>query len=242
MDFEPGVKLLFKDLKSDLRKNSSREKAAVLRGFFKTGRGQYGYGDIFIGITVPVLRLLSRKYADLPMAKVLELLTSETHEERLLSLFLLIERYRRSGDSGKKSVFGIYLKHTRYINNWDLVDLSAKHIVGDYLFKRDRSILYTLAASKFLWERRIAIVSTHYFIENNDLADTFRISRILLNDEHDLIHKAAGWMLREAGKRDVAAEEAFLMKHCESMPRTMLRYAIERFPRKRRLEYLNGNV
>ncbi len=211
---------------------ANKEKAKVLRGFFKTGPGEYGEGDIFLGVTVPILRKLAKECRETGVTDALRLLRSPIHEERLLALFLLISRFTRGDRAMKSRIYEHYLKNTRFVNNWDLVDLSAPNIVGAHLAERSRLPLYALAGSKVLWERRIAIVATLFFIRANDVSATFKIAAILLDDEHDLIHKAVGWMLREAGKKDMQAEEAFLMRHYRSMPRTMLRYAIERLPEK----------
>lgn len=208
--------------------------------FFQTGEGGYGAGDQFLGIRVPPLRKLAKTYAGLPTSETIRLLTSPFHEQRLLALFILIGRYKNSGQKIRAQICDIYLSHTDFINNWDLVDASAEHIVGASLWEKDRKPIYDLARSGMLWERRIAVVSTFYFIRRNDFADTLKISEMLLSDAHDLIHKAVGWMLREVGKRDVAAEEAFLGKHYADMPRTMLRYAIEKFTGDRRKAYLQG--
>ncbi|MDD5254915.1 MAG: DNA alkylation repair protein [Candidatus Omnitrophica bacterium] len=229
-----------KDLKAELRKRRNPAKAKILQGFFKTGPGEYAEGDIFLGVEVPVLRSLANQYSGLSLSETLRLLASGIHEERLLALLLLILRYQKSGRSGRHKVYKAYLRHTRYINNWDLVDLTARQIVGDYLYDKEKAVLYRLARSASLWERRIAIVATFHFIERKQFRDTFKVAEALLSDEHDLIHKAAGWMLREVGKRDRAAEERFLKKHYKTMPRTMLRYAIERFPERTRKAYLNG--
>jgi 3-methyladenine DNA glycosylase AlkD len=227
-------------LKFDLRKHSNKEKAKILRRFFKTGIGEYAEGDIFLGITVPVLRIFSKKYQDLPFNETLRLLRSKIHEERLLSLLILILKYRKADLSVKEKIYKAYLVHSDYINNWDLVDVTAKHIVGAFLIDKDRAPLYKLARSGSLWRKRIAILSTFHFIENNDFKDTLKIAKILVHDEHDLIHKAVGWMLREVGKRDVDSEEKFLKKHCATMPRTMLRCAIEKFPEVKRQAYLRS--
>lgn len=229
-----------KNIKAVLRQYGDKEKSLILQGFFKTGPGEYAEGDVFLGIKVPVLRILAKRYRDLAFGETLRLLKSPVHEERLLSLFILLLKYRKADLPGKEKIFKIYLDNTRYINNWDLVDATAKYIIGDYLKDKNREILYKLAGSSSLWERRIAIVATHHFIENNDFEDTLKIAKILLSDPHDLIHKAAGWMLREAGKRDPDCEEKFLKKHYALMPRTMLRYAIERFPERKRQAYLRG--
>jgi 3-methyladenine DNA glycosylase AlkD len=225
-------------IKRDLLQLSNPEKAKKLSGFFKTGKGQYGEGDIFLGIPVPEQRKVAKKYRDLPLSDVRELLSSKIHEHRLTALIILVSKYEKADDSGKKEIFSFYLKNTENIDNWDLVDLSAPKIVGDYLFNKDTSILFKLAKSDNLWERRIAIISTFTFIRNNDFEDALSISELLLHDEHDLIHKAVGWMLREIGKRDQETEERFLNKHCMQMPRTMLRYAIEKFDKNKRKFYL----
>jgi 3-methyladenine DNA glycosylase AlkD len=228
------------DLKLDLQRHSDKKKAEILQRFFKTGVGEYAEGDIFIGITVPVLRSLSKQYQDLSFAETLQLLKSPIHEERLLSLFIFILKYNKSDLTGKEKIYKIYLNHTKYINNWDLVDVTAKHIVGDFLKDRDREPLYRLARTGSLWEKRIAVLSTFHFIGNNDFKDALKIAEILVQDEHDLIHKAVGWMLREVGKRSIDCEERFLNKYYKIMPRTMLRYAIERFPESKRKACLNS--
>lgn len=229
-------------LRADLRMRADVKKARLLRGFFKTGPGEYAEGDVFLGVTVPVLRSISKKYKDLPFCDAIKLLKSSIHEERLLSLFLLIEGFRREGPEGKKRIYRAYLKHTKFINNWDLVDVTAKHIVGEYLSDKDRLPIYRLARSGSLWERRIAVLSTFNFIDRNDFKDALAVATVLINDRHDLMHKAVGWMLREIGKRDIALEEKFLKKYYKKMPRTMLRYAIERFPEDKRRKYLKGAV
>jgi 3-methyladenine DNA glycosylase AlkD len=225
-------------IKRDLSQLSNPEKAKKLSGFFKTGKGQYGEGDIFLGIPVPEQRKVAKRYIDLPLYNLQELLSSKIHEHRLTALLILVFKYGKADTSGKDEIFRFYLKNTEHINNWDLVDLSAPKIVGDYLINNDRLILFKLAKSTNLWERRIAILSTLAFIRNNDFEDALRISELLLHDEHDLIHKAVGWMLREIGKRDLEIEERFLSKYCMQMPRTMLRYAIEKFDENKRKFYL----
>lgn len=225
-------------LRKELLKYSDRKKAKVLQGFFKTGPGEYAEGDIFIGIKVPVLRILAKKYQDLPLNEALRLLRSRVHEERLLSLLILILKYRKAVPREKVGIYKAYLNSTRYINNWDLVDVTAKHIVGEHLRGGDKRPIYNLARSDNLWEKRIAILATFNFIENGQFDDTLKIAVMLLDDGHDLIHKAVGWMLREVGKRNIRVEEAFLYKYHSRMPRTMLRYAIERFPENKRLRYL----
>ncbi len=226
----------------ELRALASPETAANLQRFFKTGPGQYGEGDIFLGIKVPPLRALAKQHRDVDLVTVTRLLESRYHEERLFALLLLMQLYQAGDEAARQSAYDLYLGHTHRINNWDLVDLSAPRIVGCHLQDRPRKILYQLARSPLLWERRIAILATAWFIRLDDFADTLHIAEILLQDKHDLMHKAVGWMLREVGKRDLAAEEGFLKEHHRTMPRTMLRYAIERFPENRRRQYLDGTA
>jgi len=232
--------MMLDQIKRDLSKLSNSEKARVLSSFFKTGKGQYGEGDLFLGISVPQQRKVAKKYIDLSLRNLQELLNSKIHEYRLTALLILVSKYEKTDSSGKEEIFSFYLINTVNINNWDLVDLSAPKIVGDYLFNKDRSVLLELAKSNNLWERRIAILSTFKFIRNNDFAETLNISKLLLHDEHDLIHKAVGWMLREIGKRDQEVEEGFLNKYSWEMPRTMLRYAIEKFDKNKRQFYLRN--
>jgi len=208
--------------------------------FFKTGKGEYGEGDRFLGIRVPVLRQHVRQYRDVSPGEVLKLLASEFHEERLFALLLLVDKFQRGTDSERSWINTQYLANTRYINNWDLVDSSADKIVGAYLQQRSRKPLYKLAKSNSLWERRIAIMATFHFIRQDDFRDALALCELLLGDEQDLIHKAAGWMLRETGKRNITAEKDFLDRFYTTMPRTMLRYAIERFPEAVRRKYLDG--
>ncbi len=227
-------------LKKELQKLANSEKAKDLSRFFKTGKGQYGEGDIFLGVSVPDQRKTARKYPNLSLDEIQELLSSKVHEHRLTSLFILINKYQKSDDKNKKKMFDFYLKNTKNINNWDLVDSSSSYIVGDYLLNKaeKRTILYKLAESKNLWERRIAVMSTFAFIKNNEFEDALKIAEILLNDEYDLIHKAVGWMLREIGNRNQAEEENFLKKHYKKMPRTMLRYAVEKFQKNKKEFYM----
>jgi 3-methyladenine DNA glycosylase AlkD len=225
-----------------LREFASAKKAKLLQGFFKTGPGQYGEGDIFLGVVVPDLRKVAGEFQGVSLTETRTLLTSVTHEERLLALLLLVRAYEQGDARIRSKVYELYLKSTKYINNWDLVDLSAPNIVGKHLEKRGRKPLYDLAGSRDLWKRRIAVLSTFAFIKQNDFDDSLAIAAILLPDEHDLIHKAVGWMLREVGKRSLAAEERFLRQYYKKMPRTMLRYAIERFPEPKRKRYLDGKV
>lgn len=225
-------------LQQELKDLANPAQAKILQRFFKTGKGQYGEGDIFLGIKVPVQRKVAKKYTELKLAEVEKLLASKIHEHRLISLFILITKYKNGTEQEKQKIFNLYLKNTKNINNWDLVDLSAPNIVGAYLKDKERKILYKLAKSKNLWEKRIAILATLAFIRKNDFTDTLKISKILLQDNHDLIHKAVGWLLREVGKRSQPTEEKFLKKYYRKMPRTMLRYAIERFSEKKRKFYL----
>lgn len=230
------------DIQRRLRSLADKDKARILQGFFKTAPGQYGEGDIFIGLTVPVLRKLVKEFDNTSVADAYRLLKSSIHEERLLALLMLIRFYSTGDNAAKSKIFSLYIDNTRYINNWDLVDLSAPNIVGVHLADRNRKQLYAFARSNDLWKRRISIISTLTFIRQNDFNDTLRISKILLSDEHDLIHKAVGWMLRELGKRSSTTEEQFLKQHYRVMPRTMLRYSIERFPEVKRKRYLNGKI
>ncbi|MEO8465540.1 MAG: DNA alkylation repair protein [Gammaproteobacteria bacterium] len=209
--------------------------------FFKSGVGEYGEGDQFLGIRVPVLRRVAREHRAVSIPVMFGLLRSPLHEERLLALLLLVAAFKRSDESGRKRIYGGYLRAIRrYVNNWDLVDTSAPDIAGQFLEHRARAPLYELARSRNLWERRVAILATFWFIRRNDFADTLRIAELLLLDEHDLIHKAVGWMLREVGNRDAAAAARFLNRHHRQMPRTMLRYAIEKLSATQRRAYLNG--
>ena len=234
------------ELSNELRKLANLEKSKVLQKFFKTGKGEYAEGDVFLGLTVPKSRKIAKKYSNIIFQDVESLLSSKIHEERLIALLILVERFNKSPN--KKEIFDFYLNNTKYINNWDLVDLTADKIVGNFLFNFSKDypvykiLLTNLAKSSNLWERRIAIISTFHFIKNNQFNDTLKIAEILLNDKHDLIHKAIGWMLREIGKRSEETEEQFLKKHYKSMPRTMLRYAIERFTQKKREAYLKGEI
>ena len=230
-----------RNIQKRLRSFASKEKASLLMGFFKTGPGQYGEGDLFLGVMVPQTRLVVKEFRDAPLAEVAKLLRSSWHEDRLCALLLLVNRFERGDEVLRARVFSLYLKNTKYINNWDLVDLSAPKIVGPHLDGGDRSLLYRLVRSKSLWERRIAILATFAYIRSSDFRDALALAEQLLSDEHDLMHKAVGWMLREVGKKDVAVLEGFLRKHHRAMPRTTLRYAIERFPEAKRKRYLNGH-
>ena len=227
------------EIRNALKNVSDKEKAKVLHGFFKTGKGQYGEGDVFLGVVVPEQRKIAKAFCDkVSLEDIQELLNSAIHEERMVALFILVEQYKKAGHDTRQKMFYFYLANTARINNWDLVDLSAPNIVGDFLRDKDRTILYLLAKSKSLWEKRISILATFAFIRNNEFDDTLKISEILLTDPHDLIHKAVGWMLREVGKGRLKIEQSFLDKHAPKMPRTMLRYAIEKFPEELRKKYL----
>ena len=230
------------DIKRRLKKLGNPEHGAVSQRFFKTGPGEYGEGDIFIGIRVPVLRKLASEFKDLPVNEIEILLRSPIHEERLLALLLFVHIFKKGDGDIKKKIYDLYLESTEFINNWDLVDTSAEHIVGAYLLDKNKRPLYRLAKSKNLWNRRIAIMATFHFIKRHEFSETLKISHMLLFDRQDLIHKATGWMLREIGKRDLRTEEIFLKEHYKKMPRTMLRYAIEKFPEKKRQRYLKGNM
>jgi len=234
------------ELRTELKSKANKEKAKLLQGFFKTGQGEYGEGDIFLGVVVPETRKTAIKFKSLPLNDIEELLKSKIHEERLCALLLLVHNYeladKINNEKTKQEIYNFYLKSTKYINNWDLVDLSCHKIVGDFLKDKDKSILYHLAKSDNLWERRIAIISTAKFIQNHQFNDTIKLAEILLKDKHDLIHKAVGWMLREIGKRDIKPLLDFLNKHYKAMPRTMLRYSIEKLPEKLRKQYLNGEI
>jgi 3-methyladenine DNA glycosylase AlkD len=232
------------EVRKELKSMADPDKAAILQRFFKTGLGQYGEGDIFIGVMVPQSRKVAKKFSQLQLVEVKMLLYSRIHEERLVALLILVWRYSSalSSREEKEEIVKFYLDNIKQVNNWDLVDLSAPNILGAHLIDRDRMLLYRLARSENVWERRIAILATYHFIRNGDFSDTLKIAEMLLQDRHDLIHKAAGWMLREVGKRDVASEEAFLEKHRSVMPRTMLRYAIERLPESKRRRYKKNPI
>ena len=228
------------DLRQKLRQDATPSQAAIARRFFKTGPGEYGEGDRFLGLKVPQLRAELPHTDALSEADVLDLLHSEWHEERLLALLVLGRRFSRAKQdtATQQHLVNLYLAHTKWINNWDLVDSSAPHILGAWLLQRDRSVLDTLAASTSLWEQRIAILATQAFIRAGDFTDTLRLSALFLTHPHDLMHKACGWMLREVGKRDMKPLLAFLDQHAAKMPRTLLRYAIEKLPEETRRSYL----
>ncbi|MFA6064602.1 MAG: DNA alkylation repair protein [archaeon] len=239
--------LRLKEIRKELSSLANPTQAKHLMGFFKTGKGEYGEGDIFYGIKVPVTRSIAKKYAqELNLKEVEALLHSKIHEERLCALLVLIQKYenKKATEIEKKEIFDFYLSNTKYINNWDLVDLSSHEIVGEYLFNhpKESHLLEKLAKSSLLWERRIAMVCCYHSIYRKSFAEPIKVAELLLNDKEDLMHKAVGWMLREIGKRDLTVEENFLQKHYKTMPRTMLRYAIEKFPEEKRKSYLKGTI
>ena len=231
-----------KEFNATLKELANPEIAEHSQRFFKTGKGEYGAGDKFLGIRVPVLRSQAKKFKHLSLQEVQRVLKSSFHEERLCALFMLVNKFAKADEAKQKTIYEMYLAHTKYVNNWDLVDSSAHQIVGGYLLERNRKPLYRLVKSKSLWERRIAIIATYHFIKRDDFTDTLDLSERLLKDPEDLIHKAVGWMLREVGKRNLSLEKAFLKQHYQKMPRTMLRYAIEKFPEQQRKKYLNGTI
>jgi 3-methyladenine DNA glycosylase AlkD len=256
----------------ELKKLSDPVRAKHSQGFFKTAKGEYGEGDIFLGITMPLLRTVSRKYTHLDLKDLEKLLYSKIHEHRMIALLITVLQYKKlpeipksrseslssakltedshprgkahlqgkvpTQSESREKIYDFYIKHSKQINNWDLVDVNVPHVVGDYLLNHDRSILYKFALSKNLWQRRISVLACFAFIRQKDFKDAIAISKILLTDKHDLIHKAVGWMLREIGKRDEKTLTDFLDTYCLKMPRTMLRYSIERLPEPKRLNYL----
>lgn len=226
------------NLKKDLKNLSDPVRAKNLSRFFKTGKGDYGEGDKFAGIRVPDIRKIAKKYKEITVPEIEKLVSSPIHEERMCALIIMTIRYQTEKDL----FYNLYLKNRKFINNWDLIDVTAPRIVGDYLFDKPQNILYEFANSKNLWEKRISIISTSYFISKNDFTDTLKIAEILLNDKHDLIHKAVGWMLREIGNKNLKVEEDFLKLYYRKMPRTMLRYAIEKFEEEKRQKYLKGLI
>ena len=233
-------KINLKNLEQELLGCRNIEKAKILARFFKTRKGEYGEGDFFLGITVPISRQIARKYQELPLLEVAKLFKNKYHEARLVALLILVHKFKQAKtEEEKKKIYNFYLTQTKYINNWDLVDLSASYIVGNYLIDKNKKILEKLAKSKNLWEKRIAVISTFAFIYKGESEWTFKIIEMLMKDKHNLIHKACGWMLREVGKRVSEKKlERFLDKNVKIMPRTMLRYAIERLPESKRRYYL----
>ncbi len=234
--------MIVAELEKELSSLEDSHTASFLKRFFKTGPGEYGEGDLFRGIRVPVLRKLAKEYQSLTLGETEVLLRSSYHEDRLLALLILVRAYLRGDDAVKEKAFDLYLKNTQFINNWDLVDSSAAQIVGAFLWDKNRDVLYRLARSSDLWERRIAIIATFHFIRRCEFTETLKIAEILLAAREDLIHKAVGWMLREVGNRNMNIEEGFLRNHHKRMPRVMLRYAIEKFPEPKRQQYLRGEI
>ncbi|MDH5656047.1 MAG: DNA alkylation repair protein [Spirochaetia bacterium] len=233
------MSVLLQNLKIELKSLADRKVAEHSQRYFKTGPGEYGEGDVFIGLRMPQIRSLAKKYSKLSFSDIENLLKSEIHEKRMLAVILLVNAYKKAAEPDQKKIYQMYFKNKKYINNWDLIDVSCPHVMGGYLYKNDRSVLFKLAASGNLWDKRLAVMSTFYFIRNGDFNDSFKICEMLLDDEEDLIHKAAGWMLREIGKRNPKEEEKFLDRHAEKMPRTMLRYALERFSESKRKKYMS---
>ena len=236
---------MLNDLKKDLQKLASPQKAKDCARFFKVGKGEYGEGDKFIGVTVPEQRVIAKKYLDISLTELEKLVSSPIHEYRLTGFMLLVYKYEKTEDNKlKKKYYDFYLKNHKFANNWDIIDVTTPKVIGAYLFENiaERKILYQYAISKNLWERRVTMLATYAFITKNDFVDALKISKILLNDKHDLIHKAVGWMLREIGKKDQKVEEEFLQKYYKKMPRTMLRYAIEKFSDNKRKKYLNNQI
>lgn len=232
------MSLIGEHIAERLKALGDRKTAVHSQRFFKTARGEYGEGDVFLGIRIPVIRKTAAEYKHLKLADLVWLLQSRYHEIRLFALIAMVHLYRQADSGLREQIYNAYLKNTRYINNWDLVDSSADKIVGCHLLSRSREILYELAASTLIWERRIAVISTFHFIRKRQFNDIILLAAILLDDREDLIHKAVGWMLREAGKREESVLHTFLNEHCTSMPRTMLRYSIEKLPKAVRCEYL----
>jgi len=229
-----------KDVRRELERIADAKQAAILSKFFKTGKGEYGEGDVFIGVKVPAQRSVALQSLALPKEEITLLLDDPVHECRLTGALILVAQYHRGDEKTRERLCRFYLSRLRGINNWDLVDLSAPKILGEHLLVKpgDRKILYRLVKSRNLWERRVAVLATYPSIKRGDFTDILALSKLLLNDDHDLMHKAVGWMLREAGKVNLEAEETFLKRHYRDMPRTMLRYAIEKFPKKKRDYYM----
>ena len=222
----------------ELKSHIDPEKAAFYPRFFKTAKGEYGEGDVFLGVTVPNQRRVARQFRELPETEIVKLLDDRKHECRLTALFIMVEQYQRGDEAVRAHLADLYLRKLDRVNNWDLVDSSAHKILGPHLEHRDRGVLYGLAAIDHLWSQRVAVIATLHFIKQDDFEDTLRLAELLRDHPHDLMHKAIGWMLREIGKRDQRTLEQFLDEHCDRMPRTMLRYAIERQPESRRKHYL----
>lgn len=230
------------ELNNKLKEYSDLKRAEINKRFFKTNEGEYGHGDIFIGISVPQCREIAREFLNFNFENIGRLLKDKVHEKRLIGLLILVENFKKADEKNKEEIYNFYLKNLEGVNNWDLVDLSADKIIGNFLLDKEKKILYELVQSDNMWERRISIISTFAFIRNNKFEDTFKISEMLLDDKEDLIHKAVGWMLKEIGKRDEEILEAFLEKHYRKMPRTTLRYAIEKFEKEKKNKYLIGEI
>ena len=230
------------ELKKVLKSMTNKEKAIIMQRYFKTGKGEYGEGDVFIGLTVPEQRKIAKQLSDLSLDSLKELVYSEIHEERLIALLILVNRFHKADEKGRKDIFDFLIKNRKQINNWDLVDLTAPKTIGEYLLEKDKTVLFKLALSKNVWDRRIAMMSTFPSIRKCEFQTAFKLAEKLLQDDHDLIQKAVGWMLREIGKIDMKSEETFLKKYYRKMPRTMLRYSIEKFPEIKRKKYLNGKI
>ncbi len=230
--------MMLSQLLTELQQRKNPEKAKVLQRFFKTGPGQYGEGDVFLGITVPEQRKIAKKYVNISLAELSKSIKSKYHEVRLTSFIILTYKFEKATPEEQKEIFDFYINHKQYANNWDLIDVTAHKVIGRYLLDKDKSLLHALAQSDNLWDRRISILATFWFIHKNQFTDSLEIAEILVNDKHDLIHKAVGWMLREIGKRDQPLEEQFLQQHYKTMPRTMLRYAIEKFSSEKRAYYM----
>lgn len=228
------MKQLTKTITNKLQALSNAEKREIFPRFFKAGKGEYGEGDRFLGVTVPNIRAIAKLHKDISIEEIRELIQSEWHEVRLCALIIMVEKSKKKDEALRQQLFDLYLSQTNRINNWDLVDLSCRFIVGEYLLDKSRDILYHLAQSPLLWDNRIAIVSTYAFIRKGQLEDTYALSDLMMQHPHDLMHKAIGWMLREAGKRNPERLYDYVMSHRADMPRTMLRYAIEKFSPKER--------
>ena len=232
---------MINQLIKELQSKASKERAEASKWFFKTGKGEYGEGDIFIGLTMPQQREIAKKYQNISLSNIRKLLDSKIHEHRMVAGILLVNKFKKANEKGKQEIFNLYIKNAKKFNNWDLVDVTCHHIVGEFLLDKNKKKLYNLAKSRNLWEQRIAIVSTARFISKKDFGDALKIFESLLSHKHDLIHKAVGWMLREIGKKDKALLEDFLKTNYNKLPRTTLRYSIERFPEKERKKFLKGN-
>ena len=234
--------IILGELRNTIGENTDKNHAETMQWFFKTGKGEYGEGDKFLGLRVPLQRKTAKKFSGIKLSDLKQLLHSNIHEHRLISLLILVDKYHNADEKGREQTYKFYIQYRQHINNWDLVDLSAPKIVGEHLLHRNKELLYKYARSNKLWEKRIAILSTYTIIKNNNLTTTLELSDILLFDEQDLIHKAVGWMLREVGKMDMAVLEKFLKPQYNKMPRTMLRYAIEKFPEQKRKKFLKGTI